>query len=60
MKRNELIRQLTEAGCVLVRHGARHDIYMNPVTGKKQPVPRHAEIEDKLVKHIKKYLGLPL
>ena len=25
MKRTDLIRQLTEAGCVLARHGARHD-----------------------------------
>ncbi len=58
MKRKELIRQLTEAGCVFVRHGAKHDIYENPKTGKKQPVPRHTEIDDKLAKHIKKYLGL--
>ena len=58
MKRKEFIKYLTEAGCVLHRHGSRHDIYMNPKVGKKQPVPRHAEIEDVLVKHIKKHLGL--
>jgi mRNA interferase HicA len=58
MKRGELIRQLVQAGCVLHRHGSRHDIYLNPVTGLKQPVPRHAEIDDTLAKHIKKYLGL--
>ncbi|MEW6686362.1 MAG: type II toxin-antitoxin system HicA family toxin [Candidatus Edwardsbacteria bacterium] len=60
MKRKELIRQLTEAGCVLYRHGARHDVYINPVSGKKQPVPRHIEIHNKLAKHIKKQLGLLL
>jgi hypothetical protein len=60
MKRTELIRQLAEAGCVLDRHGARHDIYFNPTTGQKQPVPRHSEIDDALAKHIKKYLGLKL
>lgn len=37
MKRRELVRQLAEVGCVLIRHGGRHDIYLNPVNGKKQP-----------------------
>jgi mRNA interferase HicA len=58
MKRQELIRELREVGCVLLRHGARHDVYLNPATGQKQPVPRHTEIDDALAKHIKKYLGL--
>ena len=58
MKRTKLIRELKNAGCVLVRHGAKHDIFFNPSNGKKQPVPRHREIEDQLAKHIKKYLGL--
>jgi mRNA interferase HicA len=58
MKRKEFIRQLKKDGCILLRRGARHDIYMNPPTGKKQPVPRHSEIENSLVKHIRKYLGL--
>jgi mRNA interferase HicA len=58
MRRSELIRQLNEAGCVLLRHGSRHDVYQNPATGQKQPVPRHREIDEALAKHIKKYLGL--
>ncbi len=58
MKRKELIRQLLNAGCILFRNGARHDIYLNPSNGKKQPVPRHAEVEDMLSRHIKKYLGI--
>jgi predicted RNA binding protein YcfA (HicA-like mRNA interferase family) len=58
MKRKEFIRHLEKKGCILLRHGARHDIYLNPSTGKKQPVPRHPEIDEKLVKHIKKHLGL--
>ena len=58
MKRSELVRQLTRAGCVLHRHGSRHDIYRNPATGQKQPVPRHAEIDNALATHIKKYLGV--
>ena len=58
MRRKELIRQLTAAGCILQRHGSRHDIYLNPINGKKQPVPRHGDIEEALARHIKKYLGL--
>jgi mRNA interferase HicA len=60
MKRGELIRQLAEAGCVLHRHGSRNDIYLNPANGKKQPVPRHNEIDDTLAKHIEKNLGVKL
>jgi len=60
MKRGELIRQLADAGCVLHRHGSRHDIYLNPANGKKQPVPRHNEVDDTLAKHIKKNLGVKL
>ena len=58
MKRSELIRELLEQGCVLLRHGARHDIYINPTTGQKQSVPRHTEVDEALAKHIKRYLGL--
>ncbi|SMC42442.1 HicA toxin of toxin-antitoxin [Desulfocicer vacuolatum DSM 3385] len=58
MKRKEFIRYLTRNGCVLVRHGSRHDVYQNPVNGEKQPVPRHKEIKDILANHIKKQLGV--
>ena len=58
MKRSELIRQLQDAGCLLLRHGGKHDLYVNPITGLKQPIPRHTEIDDRLARHIKKYLGL--
>jgi predicted RNA binding protein YcfA (HicA-like mRNA interferase family) len=52
MKRTDLIRKLDDAGCVLVRHGGRHDWYRNPTTGVSQPVPRHREIKDHLARHI--------
>jgi predicted RNA binding protein YcfA (HicA-like mRNA interferase family) len=58
VKRNELIRWLQQHDCVLHRNSGRHDIYINPHNGKKQPIPRHNEIDDILVKHIKKQLGL--
>ncbi|MEW6040622.1 MAG: type II toxin-antitoxin system HicA family toxin [Elusimicrobiota bacterium] len=56
MKRKDLIKRLTDSGCILVRHGGRHDLYKNPATGKKQPVPRHNEIDETLAKHIIKEL----
>ena len=52
MKRVDLIRELEQMGCVLVRHGASHDWYHNPQTGTSQPVPRHREIRDQLARHI--------
>ena len=58
MKRKDLLKQLAAEGCVLLRHGSNHDVYINPKTGARQPVPRHNEIDEHLVKHIKKYLGL--
>jgi mRNA interferase HicA len=57
MKRKELIKKLSSAGCVLIRHGARHDLYQNSNSGKKQPVPRHDDIDESLAKHILKELG---
>ena len=58
MKRQELLRKLRNEGCVLLRSGGNHDIYINPKTGKKQPVPRHSEIDEHLAKHILCYLDL--
>ncbi|OGW47324.1 MAG: addiction module toxin, HicA family [Nitrospirae bacterium RBG_13_41_22] len=56
MKRKELIKRITSAGCLLIRHGHRHDLYINHKTGKKQPVPRHNEIDENLARHIIKEL----
>ena len=56
MKRDELIRTIEKAGCVLIRHGGKHDWYQNPETGECQPVPRHREIREHLARHILKKL----
>ncbi len=52
MKRVDLVRRLGKMGCVLLRHGSRHDIYHNPDTGNSEPVPRHREINEVLAKRI--------
>ncbi|MEW5815875.1 MAG: type II toxin-antitoxin system HicA family toxin [Spirochaetota bacterium] len=59
MKRSQLIKEIEKAGCVLKRHGKRHDLYVNPANGMQQPIPRHSEIDNILAAHIKKYLGIP-
>jgi len=57
MKRRDLVRRIEESGAVLIRHGGKHDWYQNPATGVSQPVPRHAEINERLAKSILKKLG---
>ena len=57
MKRVDLIKKIESVGCVLIRHGAKHDWYRNPDTGVSQPVPRHREIKERLAKHIVKMLS---
>jgi predicted RNA binding protein YcfA (HicA-like mRNA interferase family) len=56
VKRRDLIKKLEETGCLLIRHGGRHDWYQNPRTKVSQPIPRHREIKDILAKHIIKML----
>ncbi|MBN1663974.1 MAG: type II toxin-antitoxin system HicA family toxin [Deltaproteobacteria bacterium] len=56
MKRKDLLKKITSLGCILLRHGHSHDLYLNPKNGKKQPIPRHNEIDEILAKHIIKEL----
>ena len=56
MKRRDLVAELERVGCVLLRSGAKHDIYHNPESGKSEPVPRHREINELLAKKILKSL----
>jgi len=56
VKRRDLVAELEKYGCILLRHGAKHDIFHNPRTGRSQPVPRHREINELLAKKILKDL----
>jgi mRNA interferase HicA len=58
VKRHELISHLHRNGCCLEREGGRHTIYRNPANGKKVPVPRHAEIENRLARKICQQLAI--
>lgn len=59
MKRVDLVRMIERQGCLLIRHGAKHDWYQNPATGISQPVPRHREIKEHLARHILRMLQTP-
>ena len=41
MKANELVRLAKKYGCHIKRHGAEHDIWINPQTGQTARIPRH-------------------
>jgi mRNA interferase HicA len=59
MKRRDLIRYLEKQGCVLLREGGSHSWWINPAQNRRSAVPRHSEINDKLIIKICKDLGIP-
>lgn len=59
MKRGEVLRHLLANGCRLAREGSSHSIWVNPATGAFQPIPRHTEIHNGLVRKICRLLGVP-
>jgi len=59
VKRTALLRHLRRHGCVLLREGSRHSLWMNPANGAVQAIPRHVEIPDRLVARICDGLGVP-
>ena len=47
MKKSELLRLFGKNDIKFVKHGAKHDLYYSPITGKYTRVPRHnTEIKD--------------
>jgi len=57
MKRNLLLKELRKRGAIFVRHGGKHDIYVNPKTGVIEQIPRHSDIEENLARNIIKNLS---
>lgn len=55
VKRRDLIKFLTELGARFEEGGKHTKVYLN---GKQTTLPRHTEINDHLVKAIKKQLGI--
>jgi len=59
VKRLDLIRILTDEGCVLVRSVGGHDVYRNVITGMLSPVPRHRELNEYTARAIIRKLSVP-
>lgn len=58
MKRVDLVRHLEAQGCYLLREGAKHSLYVNPVNNQTSAVPRHREINEFLARKICRDLGI--
>jgi predicted RNA binding protein YcfA (HicA-like mRNA interferase family) len=52
VKRVDLIRHLEQHGCLLLREGGSHSVYINRTARKTSTVPRHREINEFLVRKI--------
>jgi predicted RNA binding protein YcfA (HicA-like mRNA interferase family) len=52
MKRQELLKTLNRMGVIFVRHGSKHDVYLQPSTNIETTVPRHDEIKKFTAKNI--------
>lgn len=59
MKLTELERHLRQQGCVLLREGGAHTVWLNSRTGKVSSVPRHREIKEGTARAICKQLEIP-
>jgi predicted RNA binding protein YcfA (HicA-like mRNA interferase family) len=57
MKRTKLLQLLNQMGVVLVRHGKKHDVYLQPITKVETTVPRHNEVKEFTAKSIIKTLS---
>jgi len=58
MKRRAFVRWLTDHGCSLLREGARHSWYATESLNRRSAVPRHAEINNELIRKICRDLGI--
>ena len=55
MKRNLLLKEIRKRGAIFVRHGKKHDIYLNPKTGMIEQIPRHPDVDETLARNIIKH-----
>jgi predicted RNA binding protein YcfA (HicA-like mRNA interferase family) len=57
MKKGALLKILRRQGCVFVKHGKKHDQYLQPGTGKTDQIPRHPDIDEDVARSIIKNLS---
>ncbi|MEK7630065.1 MAG: type II toxin-antitoxin system HicA family toxin [Patescibacteria group bacterium] len=58
MKRLDFIKHLARQGCIFIREGGKHSIFLNPTVKRISTIPRHKEINDFLAKKICRDLGI--
>lgn len=58
MKRGDFERHLKKNGCVLLREGGNHSIFVNKGDGRRSAVPRHGELGPGIVRKICDELGI--
>ena len=60
MKKVKFIQHLNIHGCGFLKHGSKHDKYINHHNGNRTYVPRHADIDTDLCSPQEMYPMLPL
>jgi mRNA interferase HicA len=58
VKRTKRLSHLRQQGCQVLGEGRRHTQVVNPANRARSIVPRHREINDRLVQEICKQLGV--
>ena len=59
MKLLDLERHLRGQGCILLREGGAHTVWLNPSNRKIASVPRHREIKEETARAICRQLEIP-
>jgi hypothetical protein len=59
MKRVKFLQHISANGCEFVKHGSKHDKYLNRLNGNRTFIPRHADIDTGLCSLICKQLDIP-
>lgn len=60
MKRAKFIKHLNTNNCGFLKHGAKHDKYMNHNNAKRTMIPRHSDIDSDLCVLICRQLEIPV
>lgn len=62
MKKNELVRKLSQNGCYIKENRTRHEWWYSPITQRHFTIPRHGakEIPIGTIKNISKESGIKL
>jgi predicted RNA binding protein YcfA (HicA-like mRNA interferase family) len=59
VKRVDLVRHVEAHGCVLLREGGNHSVFVNRPARRTSVIPRHREVNDYLARKICRDLEIP-